>query len=79
MAQDLSRTTRLSKAPAETGATSGTPRDKDPNVFYPLGRGHVAVEQIEVAKAFCRTCPAKEPCLAYALAAGQQLGIWGGA
>jgi WhiB family redox-sensing transcriptional regulator len=53
-------------------------RDKDPNLFYPLGRGRTALEQIEVAKAYCRVCPAREPCLAYALASGQMLGVWGG-
>lgn len=86
MAQDLSRRTllappgrltRSTKAP-ESWRDAGYCRDKDPNLFYPLGRGRAALEQIEVAKAFCRTCPSREPCLDFALAAGQQLGIWGG-
>ena len=53
-------------------------RDKDPNLFYPLGRGRAGIEQTEVAKAYCRTCPSREPCLAFALASGQLLGVWGG-
>src|SRR5687768_12162698 len=86
MAQDLHRTTLLdvpgrfspsTRAP-ESWRDAGHCRDKDPNLFYPLGRGRAALEQMEVAKAFCRTCPSREPCLAFALAAGQQLGIWGG-
>ena len=36
------------------------------------------MEQTEVAKAFCRSCPSKVPCLAFALEARQELGVWGG-
>jgi WhiB family redox-sensing transcriptional regulator len=61
-----------------TWRDAGYCRDKDPNIFYPLGRGRAAVDQIEVAKAYCRACPSREPCLAYALASGQLLGVWGG-
>lgn len=53
-------------------------RDSDPNLFYPVGRGRAALEQSEVAKSVCRTCPSREPCLAFALATRQELGIWGG-
>lgn len=53
-------------------------RDKDPNLFFPLGKGRAALDQAEVAKAYCRACPSQEPCLAYALATGQLLGVWGG-
>ena len=53
-------------------------RDKDPNLFFPLGRGRAAIDQVEVAKAYCQGCPSREPCLAYALASGQLLGVWGG-
>ena len=52
-------------------------RDCDPNLFYPLGRGRAALEQMEVAKAICRACPSQEPCLAYALVTRQDLGVWG--
>lgn len=53
-------------------------RDSDPNLFYPLGRGRAAVAQAEAAKAVCRACPSREPCLAFALATRQDLGVWGG-
>jgi WhiB family redox-sensing transcriptional regulator len=86
MNQDLSRATRLavptrvSRSPGapESWRDAGLCRDKDPNLFYPLGRGQAAMEQAEVAKAFCRACPSREPCLAYALEARQELGVWGG-
>lgn len=56
----------------------GSCRDSDPNLFYPLGRGVAALEQIEEAKTLCRTCPSLEPCLAFALSTRQELGVWGG-
>jgi WhiB family redox-sensing transcriptional regulator len=56
----------------------GSCRDSDPNLFYPVGRGRDALEQIEDAKAICRTCPSREPCLQFALSFRQVLGIWGG-
>ncbi len=56
----------------------GSCRDSDPNLFYPLGRGRPAHEQAELAKSVCRGCPSREPCLAYALATRQDLGVWGG-
>jgi WhiB family redox-sensing transcriptional regulator len=47
---------------------------------------HVAVQiffpptdfEGEEAKAICRTCPVREPCLEAALEANEQFGIWGG-
>jgi WhiB family redox-sensing transcriptional regulator len=56
----------------------GSCRNSDPNLFYPLGRGRAALEQTEEAKAICRTCPSREPCLQFALSFRQVLGIWGG-
>lgn len=84
MAQDLSTRlavpSRVAPSPIapENWRDAGHCRDKDPNIFYPLGRGRSALDQMEVAKAFCRTCPSRKPCLEFALTAGQQLGIWGG-
>jgi WhiB family redox-sensing transcriptional regulator len=43
-----------------------------------LGKGRAAVEQAEHAKAICRICPSLKPCLSFALATSQDLGIWGG-
>ena len=36
-------------------------------------------EEADRAVAVCRACPVKEPCLAFALATGETLGVWGGA
>lgn len=46
----------------------------EPEVFYP-----VSEEQAEEAKAICRECPVREPCLDYALANRERDGVWGGA
>ena len=72
MDEDLSRTMRLAWRDV------GLCRDKDPNIFFPLGSGRSAVQQAEGAKAFCRVCPSRESCLAFALATDQRLGVWGG-
>ena len=79
MDEDLSR----AQSPAVVGQVQswrddGLCRDKDPNLFYPVGRGRAAIDQAEVAKGFCLVCPSREPCLAFALATGQELGVWGG-
>ena len=39
--------------------------------------GHALV-QIERAKQVCGECPAKTPCLEFALETNQDAGIWGG-
>ncbi|MEU9886295.1 WhiB family transcriptional regulator [Sphaerisporangium sp. NPDC051017] len=53
-------------------------RVEDPELFFPIsakGPGHL---QHERAKAVCRRCPVRRPCLDYALRTGQEHGIWGG-
>ena len=49
-------------------------RGLEPEVFYP-----VSDEQTEEAKAICRECPVREPCLEYALTNRERDGVWGGA
>ncbi len=53
-------------------------RDTDPDLFFPVGTTGPAIEQIENAKAVCRTCDAQSLCLEFALATNQDSGIWGG-
>lgn len=53
-------------------------RDEDPELFFPVGAAGPALAQAERAKAVCRRCPVIDQCLAWALAAGQDAGIWGG-
>ena len=53
-------------------------RDTDPDLFFPVGTTGPAIEQIEAAKAVCRTCEVQSLCLEYALVTNQDSGIWGG-
>jgi WhiB family transcriptional regulator, redox-sensing transcriptional regulator len=53
-------------------------RQADPELFFPIssiGRGAVEAQQ---AKAVCARCPVRPRCLDFALATGQEFGIWGG-
>ena len=53
-------------------------RDEDPELFFPIGNTGPAILQIEEAKQVCRRCEVREQCLAWALEAGQDHGVWGG-
>jgi WhiB family redox-sensing transcriptional regulator len=48
-------------------------RGMDPALFFPLSD-----EEAEAGLSVCRTCPVREECLGYALAARERYGIWGG-
>jgi WhiB family transcriptional regulator, redox-sensing transcriptional regulator len=48
-------------------------RGKDPALWYPDQHNHA-----KEAKAVCASCPVRTECLNYALAAGDDFGIWGG-
>jgi len=53
-------------------------RHADPELFFPIssfGRGAAEAQQ---AKAVCARCPVRQSCLDFALATGQEFGIWGG-
>ena len=52
--------------------------DEDPELFFPIGNTGPAILQIEEAKKVCRRCEVREQCLAWALEAGQDHGVWGG-
>ena len=53
-------------------------RDTDPELFFPIGATGEALEEIESAKAICRTCPVRRDCLAFAVETNQESGVWGG-
>ena len=53
-------------------------RDADPELFFPIGNTGPAVTQIDDAKEVCQRCKVMEPCLQWALASGQDAGVWGG-
>ena len=54
-------------------------RHADPDLFFPIGETGPALRQIDEAKRFCQACPARTPCLAWALDQGVASGVWGGA
>jgi len=56
----------------------GACRDEDPELFFPVGTQGPARDQIARARAVCGRCPVTAECLRWALAAGQDEGIWGG-
>ena len=53
-------------------------RDRDPELFFPIGTGDVARRQTTAAKAVCRACSVSDLCLDWAVRTGQPEGIWGG-
>ncbi|GKQ35610.1 WhiB family transcriptional regulator [Streptomyces sp. A012304] len=53
-------------------------RHEDPELFFPIGTSGPALMQTEQAKAVCRRCPVREPCLEWAMETDQTLGVWGG-
>ncbi len=53
-------------------------RDTDPDLFFPVGSTGLAAQQIVAAKAVCDVCPAKAPCLQFAIENNQDSGVWGG-
>src|SRR6516164_7432325 len=53
-------------------------RDADPELFFPDVGLSSARAQVKTAKLICRGCPVSAVCLSWALASGQEAGIWGG-
>ena len=53
-------------------------RDADPELFFPDRDIRSARAQLKTAKLICRGCPVSTTCLSWALASGQEAGIWGG-
>lgn len=53
-------------------------RSLDPDLFFPIGSTGTAADQIEAAKAVCRSCSVRTECLEFALATNQEAGVWGG-
>ena len=81
MNQDLAVATVLTlpnRARPEDWRSVASCRGTDPNLFYPIGRGRQADQQIEEAKAVCDGCLSREACLAFAVSTRQHRGVWGG-
>lgn len=47
-------------------------------MFFPVGDGTTARQQVTVAKRICGTCPVVAQCRAFALETNQLYGVWGG-
>ena len=53
-------------------------QDTDPELFFPVTLAGPGAAQAAAAKQVCARCPARAPCLAFALDHPQAEGIWGG-
>jgi WhiB family transcriptional regulator, redox-sensing transcriptional regulator len=53
-------------------------RDSDPELFFPDDDNRFARAHLKTAKLICRGCAVSASCLNWALASGQEAGIWGG-
>lgn len=52
--------------------------DENPELFFPIGKTGPAVTQVDEAKRVCGQCEVRNECLAWALEANQDHGVWGG-
>ena len=59
-------------------ASWGACRDQDPELFFPIGSAAPALAQVAEAKTVCAGCQVRADCLSYAIATGQDDGVWGG-
>jgi WhiB family redox-sensing transcriptional regulator len=50
----------------------------EPETFFPVGSGGVALDDVAAAKTICAGCPVLTDCRDYALATRQPFGVWGG-
>ena len=71
------RVHQVSAGSADWGSRSVC-RGEDPELFFPAARSLTLFVQLAKAKAICGRCPVSRECLRYALATGQQHGVWGG-
>ena len=53
-------------------------RDRDPELFFPVGGTGPALIQLAEAKEICGGCPVRNVCLEWAIVTGVEYGVWGG-
>lgn len=53
-------------------------RNRDQEIFFPIGTAGAALQQVSEAKALCARCQVAAHCLDEALRLGQNHGVWGG-
>lgn len=72
----------LPPRPAPSGSTDwrdlAACRDRDPELFFPIGNAGPTLRQVAQAKQICAGCTVRAPCLEWALDSGQEAGVWGG-
>ncbi|HEY6788014.1 MAG TPA: WhiB family transcriptional regulator [Trebonia sp.] len=57
---------------------SGACVTADPDLFFPVATGAVAVQQAERARRICAGCHVRRQCLQFAMDFREADGIWGG-
>lgn len=62
----------------EEWRSRGLCRNKDPELFFPVGTTGPAEVQIAEAKKVCFRCPVRVECLNYAQIKPEDFGVWGG-
>jgi WhiB family transcriptional regulator, redox-sensing transcriptional regulator len=58
--------------------SAGACLSADPDLFFPVATGPVAVQQMAVAQRICAACPVRPECLDFAMGTGEAYGVWGG-
>ena len=53
-------------------------RERDTELFFPLGSSGESLSQAARAKALCAVCPVSHECLIFAVTTNQEYGVWGG-
>lgn len=53
-------------------------RGNDPDLFFPVGKTGLSIQQIAAAKEVCLSCVARVSCLEFAIMTKQEYGVWGG-
>jgi WhiB family redox-sensing transcriptional regulator len=58
--------------------SAGACLSADPDLFFPVATGPVAVKQMTMARRICAGCPVRQQCLDFAMRTGETHGVWGG-
>lgn len=57
---------------------SGACLTADPDLFFPIATGPIAVQQIAMARRICAGCQVRQQCLEFAMQTAEAHGVWGG-
>ena len=76
---DVAGSTRLATWNTSHWRAAAACSNMETNLFFPVGEGMMALDQINLAKSVCASCPVRLECLEFAIRTIQNDGIWGGA